>query len=400
MYVHELRIKNYSIHRDTHIELSPITVFVGPNGSGKSAIFDALQNFSMLSRGKIGQAFGPFPYSFAATRYRSANAISRIGFEVTMSVDEPAEERLTYKIDYSESPDATFDIHEESLAIADRVLFDRRDPDSTELLGALRYMERDQGILAAVRRAHRYNETDGVPASAVECALQISRFNCFRLDPRNLGTPSTLPDLEASELPRMEYEGGNLPSVLYYMQQTDHSAFEIIKVCLREVFPAFDDFEFNSVGSRRIGFSVRFTDGRLVIPAARLSDGQLLIIGLTTLVSSAKNQIPILMLEEPENGLTATAQRALYNTIRGLAVDPDAANRSQVLIASHSPFVVCEAWNGEDRDFIHQVTVRDGKAVVKSFSQAIGKEHLRMRNGRRVELGLKAAEEVMSGYLM
>ena len=57
MYLHEVTIKNYSIHKETKIELSPITVFVGPNGSGKSALFDALLNFSMLARGRIGEAF-------------------------------------------------------------------------------------------------------------------------------------------------------------------------------------------------------------------------------------------------------------------------------------------------------------------------------------------------------
>jgi ABC-type Mn2+/Zn2+ transport system ATPase subunit len=69
---------SYSIHKETKIGLSPISVFVGPNGGGKSAFFDALLNFSMLARGRLSEAFGPYPFSFVATRHRAAKKIARI----------------------------------------------------------------------------------------------------------------------------------------------------------------------------------------------------------------------------------------------------------------------------------------------------------------------------------
>ena len=121
MYLHEVTVKNYSIHKDTHIELSPIAVFVGPNGSGKSAFFEALLNFSMLARGRLSEAFGPYPYSFSATRYRGATRISRIGYDVLMSAAPDSADRVRYKIDYSqvakggEGTPPIFEIHTESL---------------------------------------------------------------------------------------------------------------------------------------------------------------------------------------------------------------------------------------------------------------------------------------------
>jgi len=68
MYIREMRVRNYLIHKDTTVVLKPLTVFVGPQGGGKSAFFDALLNFSMVSRGNLRQAFGPYKNSAPARR--------------------------------------------------------------------------------------------------------------------------------------------------------------------------------------------------------------------------------------------------------------------------------------------------------------------------------------------
>lgn len=406
MYLHEVQVRNYSIHKDTRLALSPITVLVGPNGSGKSAFFDALLNFSMLSRGNIGQAFGHYPFSYAATKYRGAGPVARIGFDVHMSSAQESDDRLRYRIDYSQPEKAeagspVFEIHTEKLtSLKEGVLFDREDPDSSSLAAAGRFLRNDTGILAAIRRSEAAVRGT-YPSSVLECAQQISRFNKFRLDPHNSAIPAPLPDLSLPEPPRMEYEGGNLAATLYFMHETDHPALERIRETVREALPGFEDFEFNSVGTQRIGFSMRFGDQRQTIPAARLSDGQLLVVGLMTLVH-APSRPPILMLEEPENGLTATVQRAFYKAVRQLAFGDPVAERSQVLISSHSPFILCEAWNGEDRDFVHQMKVESGRAVLRKFSDAIavqGTQLAKDREGNRTILGLKTAEELMSGYL-
>src|SRR4029453_7409003 len=114
---------------------------------------------------------------------------------------------------------------------------------------------------------------------------------------------------------------------------------------------------------------MRFSDARKTIPAPRLSDGQLLVVGLMALLYGPARP-PVLKMEERENGLTPPVQREVYNAVRTLAFRQP-PNRSQILISSHSPFVLCDAWNGEDRDFVHQVKVEDGRAIVRKFSEAI-----------------------------
>jgi predicted ATP-binding protein involved in virulence len=161
MYIREFTAKNYLIHRSTTLKFAPITVFVGPNGGGKSAFFDAILNFSMVARGNIRQAFSQYPYSFNATKHHGAGKLERIGFDVIMSHSRSGEDALRYRVDYaqqgpSESASPNFQIAHEILEQlpSKTVLFDRNnDPYSSSLNSALKYLEVDRGIFAAVRTA-------------------------------------------------------------------------------------------------------------------------------------------------------------------------------------------------------------------------------------------------------
>jgi recombinational DNA repair ATPase RecF len=73
VFIREIRFRNYSIYRDSKIRLSPLTVLIGPNRGGKSAIFEALLNFSMISRGNLRQAFNRYLADETLALVASAN---------------------------------------------------------------------------------------------------------------------------------------------------------------------------------------------------------------------------------------------------------------------------------------------------------------------------------------
>lgn len=408
MYIHHFAVKNFLSHQNTNISLSPITVLVGPNGGGKSALFDAILNFSMVARGNIRQGFGQYPYSFLATRYHGAHKLERIAFDVLMSRAEEDQEQLHYCVDYSqqgsaESGSPNFQIFSEQLSRGSHGLFDRADVQSSALGPALDYLENDRGIFAAVRAAHLDGkDEDGYPLVA-ECAKEISRFNRFRLNPYALAGWSRLPDTTGDSVapPRLGYEGEDLAAALYFMQEKKDPALDVVLEKIRGVAPGFQGFEFSSPSTDRVWFSMQFQDERATVASVRISHGLLLFVGLMVLVYSP-NRPPVMLIEEPENGLTPTALKEFYKSVRELAYREDPTQRSQVLISSHSPFIICEAWNGEDREFIHQVKVEDGCSVVRKFSEAIEQQgiHLqRDKSGQRTILGLRTAEELMAGYL-
>lgn len=407
MVLREVSIKNYMIHQDSKILLHPLTVLVGPNGGGKSSLFDALLNFSMVSRSNLSQAFGPYPFSFKATRFHGANNVAKIGFKVSMAESTEATEWLDYELDYSQT--GTFDdkpiftIAQERLVKQPgaAILFDRHNPDVYPISSKV-LLENDKSLLAAIRQAINQGKTLEIDPLLEKCALEISRFNRFRLDPTVLAQPSRLPDPSGTVAPRLGYHGEELSAVLYHLNESDDTALTVIADRLRQIDSAFKGFDFNTVGTERIAFSASYTDSRQTIPSNRLSAGTLIFIGLIALVTTS-NRPPVLMIEEPENGLTPQAIRQFYMAARELAFHSDPTKRSQVLMSSHSPLVICEAWHGDDRDFIYQVKVDSGRALVRRFSDAVSQSGIHLQKskdgGNRLILGLKNAEEIMSGYL-
>ena len=382
------------------MDLFPVTVFVGPNSGGKSAIFDALINFSVACRGNLSEAFNQYPYSFDSLRYHGASRDARIRYQAELSRQPGDAEVLSYKIEFSQNPntqnDPTYTIQNEEMKIGPRVLFSRSD-DVRELKGLSNLHPEGRSIFAAIRQADGFEEFSMNEPLVAHCAREISRIGRYRFDSRLLAQPGRVFDVEPGEqnrpgTPRVAYRGDDLASVLYYLSETKSPILQEIIDRIAEAIQGFERFEFNRVGSDRIGFSARFNDPRETVVAPNLSDGCLSVIGLVTL-ALAPGRAGVLCIEEPENGLTPKATGVFYRTIRQL---PNAPEASQVLMSSHSPFVITEAWNGGDRDFIYQCNPVDGIAKIARFSDALqGTGSLRADG----TIGLKQAELVMDGYL-
>ena len=413
MYIHSFRVKNYLIHQDTSLDLEPLTVLVGPNGAGKSALFDAMINFSLLSRGNIRQAFGPYPFSFRSTIYRGASAVARVGYTVEMSQLKDDAVRLKYEIDYAQQGVVTEDhthfmIFNERLTKlpSNEVVFDRSNADDFSLSSQVQ-LDIDRSIFSAIRLSALHKSMENLDPLLQYFTQQISRFNKFRLDPFVLAQPSRLPDVTTAGdethgyVPRIGYHGEDLAATLYYLSETNAPEMNDIIQSVRTVDPDFAAFEFSTVGPDRIAFNVVYSDQRQAVPSVRLSSGMLIYIGLLALVSTPSRP-PVLMIEEPENGLTPQAIKAFYQAVRNLAFHPDKVLGSQILLSSHSPFVICEAWNGEDRKFIKQVKVTDGKSKIRPFEQVVKDLGLQLQkdcDGVRTVLSIRNAEQIMAGYL-
>jgi predicted ATPase len=400
MFIKHFGVKNFMIHRDTELELFPVTVLVGYNNAGKSALFDALINFSMVSRGRLSEAFGSGPYSFTSRKSKAAGPTARIKYTAVLAKQVGDKERLHYTIVYSQRKSGKdYVIHEETLKEipSGKVLFSRSE-DVCFLPSALPHLGEDVSFFAAVRRV-MYATNSPIGHSLVEhCAREMSLLSKYRLDPAILARPSSLPDPAEARVPWLSYEGDGLASVLYYLAETASPKLAGITQRVAEVIEGFEGFEFSVVGTDRVGFLARFADSRGSVFAANPSAGTLALIGITVLLAS-ENRSRVLCLEEPENGLTPRSTRAVYEAVLQASA-PGGETQTQILLSSHSPFVLCEAWNGEGRDFIYQIRPEEGQALIRPVADIIEEQgiQLRRRGGERVELGLTTASEIMHGY--
>jgi len=202
MFIRRFHIKNFKIHRDTALDLFPVTVFVGPNSGGKSAIFDALINFSMVCRGNLSEAFNQYPFSFEALRHHGASSAARIRYEAELALDPKSEESLHYSIEFSQNPgsyeEPTYAIHNEELRTGARLVFNRSD-DFCELDGLTGLQYDGRSILAAVRRAEWPDDFESREPLVAHCAREISRIGRYRLDPTLLARPGRVFDVEPGE---------------------------------------------------------------------------------------------------------------------------------------------------------------------------------------------------------
>ena len=131
MFVRQIKVSNFMIHRSTHVGLSPLTVFVGPNNSGKSSLFDALLKLSAICVDSIPDTFPSGPYSYRSRHHNGAGADEPIRFDVVFAESPDDANELRYEIAYRqvswEEGRAAYEITHEHLVKepSSVVLYDR-----------------------------------------------------------------------------------------------------------------------------------------------------------------------------------------------------------------------------------------------------------------------------------
>jgi hypothetical protein len=246
--------------------------------------------------------------------------MERISFSTRISRSfEEVASYIEYSVSYAQvgpydpsSASPAFAIFDESIVDENgTTLFNRSNLSQHAMGNTHMHLAEDRTILAAIRAAQLAGDYEEVHPVVTEAAREIGRITKFRLDPQNLARPSRRPDMSTERPsdtppPRLDYRGEDLASVLYYLEESNDPLLGLIGRKLATVLPGFEGFEFNTVGTDRIGFSAVFSDSRGTIPAANLSDGTLSLIGLMTLLLSP-GKPAVICLEEPENGLTPSA---------------------------------------------------------------------------------------------
>lgn len=169
---------------------------------------------------------------------------------------------------------------------------------------------------------------------------RISIPTMVRFDPNALRLPAA--QILATAPIRFEDETGRgLASVYQAINSRHVDTFLEIRNQLRSLFPHVQDLLVPTVEGNKVVLQARLVDGT-VVPAAALSEGLLYFLGFTAL--QHLDDTALFLVEEPENGLHPARIAEVMAILRTLS------KTSQILIATHSPFVVNELQG-------HEVTV-------------------------------------------
>ena len=164
-------------------------------------------------------------------------------------------------------------------------------------------------------------------------------------------TSSFMKSWDAEDNGYMRTDGGNLPAILYRLEQEDLHRYARICRHMQRVLPGFGSFRIEEqYGKVALRWQSRYSDK--TYGAHLTSDGSLRFFALVTLLNLPAEMLPrVLLLDEPELGLHPKAIALIGDMIQALA------ESRQVIVATQSPLLV----DAFDLDQVFVLEMREGR---------------------------------------
>ncbi len=336
-----LHMVNYRSHGDTTLELAPLNLLIGPVAGGKSNVFRALLVIQNSVHRSLVELFPPGIGDYHWVRSRWADETDPIAFE--LEVDELCSfpgQPAQYVLRIADSPNGLY-VLEETLA--------RQPPDEPSVW-----------VFQRRSRYHRVGESTQVDPYAPtmlnlvrhhdprvslnasnldfarEATRALSSFGYFHLETSRLSALGMGQDWD-----RIGYYGERLPDFIAHLKSDPdrYHVYEAILQEMREVLPQLEEIIVTQTRTERQGIAMSFAGQRGHTAAPDLSDGTMFTLGLLCIIHSPRRPA-LLCIEEPETGLHPGRLRWLFDRLMGLAYPPEGQSRTQILISSHSPYLV------------------------------------------------------------
>lgn len=325
-----ISIKHFRRLCDVELDLRPLTVMIGANGTGKTSLLDVFSLLANSAQGNLNKAISDFSGLPAIITYDRGDDLS-LGISMGVQEHSPLEYKLSFK-----PQGAAYSIDEE-------LLTQQRSHEPSpfkhiESRGAdVRYFEVEKAHLMRPTWDHNPLETSlsqvpkmfREPEDFRRRLASSTLYHNLNVEPRS---PVRMPQpMRPAPLPGKD--GEDLVSCLFYMREADRERFEAVEDSLHAAFPAFERLDFPPVAAGTLALTWRDKNLSKPLYMHQLSEGMLRFLWLATLLASP-GLTAVTLLDEPEVSLHPELLSLLAGLLR------EAANRSQLIVATHSDRLV------------------------------------------------------------
>lgn len=345
-----LQFRGFKALREVDLDDLPrLTVLVGPNGSGKTSVLEAIHYVAQL---------GTRPFCSIFNNHRDPKHLLRRG-EDELSVS------LSGEWAGSEG-NLTLTIEREVV---------NRPPPEEPLEGHKLKINGSWGDQTYTTE----NDGEVLWNHLPDFGSEIARVVMLRLEASRLAKPS----YSEQKVPRVEWNGYGLASVVGYMAGNQPERFKDLVQTLRRIVPVVEAVRVERAevhppgevservsrggpgpGARRVWGEELVFDmrGAPNLPAHAVSEGTLLTLGLLTVLFGPSTP-RLVLLDDLDRTLHPQAQKTLVEVIRELLqATPDL----QILATSHSPYLLDHLRHDEVR---LTTLTPDGEALCAHLSE-------------------------------
>ncbi|MFC4857474.1 AAA family ATPase [Actinophytocola glycyrrhizae] len=326
--IQRLTIRNYRLLRDvTFDKLTPLTVLFGPNGSGKSTVFDV---FAFLHEAFTTNLRRAWDTRNRMPEIRSRGADGPVEFE--LKYRESANSRLvTYRLAIDEERGSP-------IVVEERLQWTTA-PGAGRPRDILDFSKGEGWVYDEKSNDKTYETLDSPDLLAVSGLGQLSRYpqvaalrrfiSGWYLSYLNIDHARTQPVAGPQE--RLSATGDNLANVIQYLGERHPKRLRRIFGVLGERVPNLERVESEQMPDGRLLLRLKDRPFEAPVLAQYISDGTLKLLAYLTVLYDP-DPAPIVGVEEPENQLHPKLLYPLAEEARA------AAERSQLLVTTHSPY--------------------------------------------------------------
>lgn len=322
VFIRRVRVKNYKSIAACDVELGPLSYLVGPNGAGKSNFLDVLHFVKDALEGSLENAL-QLRGGLSEVRRRSGGHPNHFGIRLDFRLPDGRDGYYAFNV--GAKPAGGFEVQREECSLG----ASGKGPSYLVIQGKPERSSEEVFPVSTPDRLALVNAA-GLPAFRPVFDALVS-MGFYNLNPR------VIRDLQKpQDGASLKPAGENIASVISYLDRYAPTEKARVEDYLKLVVPSVHGVERIGVGHMETLEFRQDTAGSKHpwhFAANSMSDGTLRALGiLVALFQGGEQSRPSLVgIEEPEVALHPAAAAVVRDALAR------AAERSQILVTSHSP---------------------------------------------------------------